>query len=264
MARLTGKVAIVTGGARGIGAASVKKFVEHGGKVMIADILIEEGQALATGLGDQVDSVKLDVTDADDWKNTVAQTLKRFGRLDILVNNAGFGGVYFKAIEDIDIDISRRIMDINFHGTLMGIQAVTPSMVAQGNGSIVNISSSNGMLSANGLASYCASKWAVRGLTKSAALELGPRHIRVNSIHPGGADTEMGNVAKLSRDQYSKGMQHWPLGRACDPEEIAEGILYFASDESGFCTGAELAIDGGQTAGVYYQGLPGGSTAEIR
>lgn len=256
MSGLENKVALITGGARGIGEATVRLLHQNGARVLFTDVLVAEGEALASDIGDGVAFMKHDVREKEQWNEVVARAEAEFGRLDILVNNAGVGGVHFEKLETIALDVVRSMLDINFIGTLLGIQAVIPAMRRSGAGSIINISSSQGMLSANALSVYCATKWAVRGLTKSAALELGPT-IRVNSIHPGGANTKMGNVRGVSLEEYSKGMANTPLRRACDPVEIAEGIMFFASDHSRFCTGAELAVDGGLTAGIYFAGLPG-------
>lgn len=256
MTELANKVALVTGGARGIGEATVRLLHSRGARVLFTDVLDAEGTAVAGDLGDRAIFLKHDVTDANQWAEAVSIAESTFGKLDVLVNNAGVGGVHFEKMETISLEVVRPMLDINIIGTLLGMQAAIPAMRRAGDGSIINISSAQGMLSANGLSVYSATKWAIRGLTKSAALELGPK-IRVNSIHPGGANTKMGNVMGVSLEEYSKGMTNTPLRRACDPVEIAEGIVFFASDHSRFCTGAELAVDGGLTAGIYYDGLPG-------
>lgn len=256
MTELANKVALVTGGARGIGEATVRLLHARGAKVVFTDVLADEGNAVAASIGYGVEFMKHDVRNLDQWAAAVALAESKFGKLDILVNNAGIGGAHFERLETVSLDVVRPMLDVNIVGTLLGIQAAVPAMRRSGSGSIINLSSAQGMMSANALSVYSATKWAVRGLTKSAALELGPK-IRVNSIHPGGADTKMGNIMGLSLEEYSENMKNTPLRRACDTSEIAEGIVFFASDRSRFCTGAELAMDGGLTAGIYYAGLPG-------
>lgn len=225
---------------------------------------MQEGQATASSLGESARFVEHDVRDEDQWKRVVDICKKEFGSVDILVNNAGFGDVHFEVLETVPMDIIRKTIDINLIGTILGMQSVIPTMIDAGGGSIINISSSVAINTMNSLPIYAATKWAVLGLTKTAALELGPKGIRVNSIHPGGVDTLMGNVLQVSREEYSKQMVKTPLQRASDPSEIASGILFFASDEGRYCSGAELAIDGGLTAGLYFEGLPGHPTTDIK
>ena len=259
MGRLDGKVAIVTGGARGIGEATVRLFVAEGAKVVVADVLEAEGAALAASLGDAAHFVRHDVTDAGRWAEVVRITEERFGKLDILVNNAGI--LMMKGLFDHSPDDIRRIIDINLTGTIFGTQAAAAAMRKNGSGSIVNISSADGLTGANAVTAYTASKWGVRGFTKAAAMELGPEGIRVNSIHPGGVDTVMTGAGLRTREQFDASFRVYPAQRACDPVDIAHGILYFASAEGRYCMGAELAIDGGLTAGHYYSGLPGAPRA---
>ena len=264
MRRLEGRAAIVTGAARGIGEATARRFVEEGAQVMLTDILVPEGRAAAQVLGESARFMEHDVRDEAQWKSVVDACRKEFGSVDILVNNAGFGGVHFELLETIPLETIRQMIDINLIGTILGMQSVIPAMTEAGSGSIINISSSVALSTANALSVYSATKWAVRGITKSAALELGPKGIRVNSIHPGGADTLMGNYMGLPHEEFSKGFTHAPLQRACNPSEIASGILFFASDDSRYCTGAELVVDGGQAAGVYLRGLPGHPRTSIK
>lgn len=258
MSRLAEKIAIITGGARGIGAATAECFIEQGAKVVITDVLVEEGEATSAALGESCLFVEHDVSDAAQWQTVVSKAETAFGPVNVLVNNAGIGGVDFCLLEEVDIDKAKRLFDINFFGAVLGMQAVIPAMEKAGGGSIVNISSTTGIRGMNSLAMYGASKAAVMNMSKVAAMELGPRGIRVNTIHPGGADTAMGNMMGVPLEEYSTYQTASPLLRACHPREIANGIIYFASDESAHCTSAELLIDGGQAAGVWFDMLPGG------
>ncbi|MXO74295.1 glucose 1-dehydrogenase [Altererythrobacter aerius] len=259
MNRLQGKVALVTGGARGIGEGIVRRFVREGAHVVIADVLDTEGAALASELGDGVVFVRLDVTRRADWDAALAETEQRFGRLDCLVNNAGV--IVFKALDDLTEDEMRRIIDINVMGVMIGSQAAIPLLERDGGGSIVNMSSADGISGANALSAYCASKFAVRGFTKSCALELGPRGIRVNSIHPGGIVSAMTNPTNAPREHVDAAFSIYPAQRAGDPEDIAAAAAFLASDDGRYCYGTELSVDGGLNAGHYYIGLPGSPAA---
>ena len=259
MKKLTGKTAIVTGAARGIGAAVARLFIDEGARVLLTDVLEDEGRAMVDSLGDRARFLVHDVRSSEQWREAVALCEREFGEgVDVLVNNAGIGGDHFELMEDLAEEMARKILDVNVIGTLLGMQSVVPAMERKNGGSIVNISSNTGIRVMNSLSVYGASKWAVLGLSKTASLELGPRQIRVNTIHPGGANTMMGNAGQLPRPVYDKAFNIAPLQRACEPDEIAAGILFFASDESRYCTGAELVIDGGWSTGVYYPALPGG------
>jgi len=251
--RLQGKVALVSGGARGIGEGIVRRFIAEGARVVIADILVEEGQALAAELGDVALFVTLDVTSRAQWDAAVTQTVARFGGLDCLVNNAGV--IIFKTIDDLSEAEIRRILDINVLGVMLGTQAAIAALEKDG-GSIINMSSADGISGANALSAYCASKFAVRGFTKSCALELGPRGIRVNSIHPGGVDTTMGNPQGQTGEERNWSYGRVPLQRIGEPEEIAAASLFLCSDEASYVNGAELAVDGGWAAGYYHPYLP--------
>lgn len=255
MSRLQDKVAIVTGGARGMGAATSRLFVAEGARVIIADVLDQDGEALARELGDGARYRHLDITDEAGWKALVAETLKDFGQIDILINNAAI--LLFRALLDMEKAEFERVLQVNVLGAFLGIKAVAPSMISRGKGAIVNISSVDGMKSANGLGAYSSSKWAVRGLTRTAALELGHKGIRVNSVHPGGVNTWMSNPDKLSRDIIDKSYPNVPLQRIGEPEEIARVSLFLASDDASYVCGAEVAVDGGMLTGSYYQTLPG-------
>ncbi len=255
MGRLEGKVAIVTGGARGMGAATCRLFVAEGARVVIGDVLDAEGEALARELGDAVRFMRLDVADEANWVRVTEATMEKFGRIDVLVNNAAvltFGGITELSTRDFE-----RAVSINLVGTFVGIRTVAPRMIAQKSGSIVNISSVDGLRGVNALAAYVSSKWGVRGLTKVAALELGHQGVRVNSIHPGGVNTAMSNPTGAPLEEINKHYANVPMQRVGLPDEIARATLFLASDEASYCNGAELAVDGGMAAGAYYPGLPG-------
>jgi 3alpha(or 20beta)-hydroxysteroid dehydrogenase len=239
--RLTGKVAVVSGGARGMGASHVRTLVAEGAKVVFGDILDHEGELVAKELGDAARYVHLDVTQAKDWESAVATAVSEFGGVDILVNNAGILNVGM--IEDYDIAEWHRILDINLTGVFLGIRAVVKPMKEAGRGSIINISSIEGMAGTIACHGYTATKFAVRGLTKSTALELGPSGIRVNSIHPGLIKTPM--TEWVPDDIFQTA-----LGRAAEPKEVSNLVVYLASDESSYSTGSEFVVDGGCTAGL--------------
>lgn len=255
MGKLTGKVAIITGGARGMGAATSRLFVNEGAKVAIADVLDEAGEALATELGDNARFFKLDVTSEDNWAQVVNAVEQAFGPVDALVNNAGI--LMFKSILDTTKADFEKVLGVNLVGELLGIKAVAPGMIARGRGAIVNVSSVDGMKGANGLVAYASSKWGVRGLTKVAAMELGHKGIRVNSVHPGGVDTVMSNHSAAPREDVNKAYGNVPLQRIGGPEEVAAASAFLASDEASYIHGAEIVVDGGMTVGSYYMGFPG-------
>ncbi|GAA4075377.1 glucose 1-dehydrogenase [Actinomadura miaoliensis] len=253
MGQLDGKVALITGGARGMGKAHVRRFVAEGAKVVFGDVLEEEGAKLAADLADAGRFVRMDVTSPEDWRSAVDTAVNAFGRLDVLVNNAGI--IRHKSIEEMSLDECRRILDVNLVGQWLGIKSVTAAMRAAGGGSIVNVSSTEGFIGAAGLAAYSASKFGVRGLTKAAARELGPDGIRVNSIHPGGIITPMSmqddvvNATAASADAFMKAL---PLGRLGSTREVTGLLVYLASDESSYCTGSEILVDGGMLTGAGY------------
>jgi 3alpha(or 20beta)-hydroxysteroid dehydrogenase len=253
MKRLEGKVALVTGGARGIGEGIVRRFVEEGAKVMITDVLDAEGEALADELGQAY--LHLDVSKKAEWDAAIAATEARFGKLDTLVNNAGV--IVFKILDDLSEDEIRRIIDINLIGTMLGAQAAIPAIERAGGGTITNMSSADGIAGANSLTAYCASKFGVRGFTKALALELGPRKIRVNSIHPGGIVTPLSNPGNHPRDLVDQAYLIYPAQRAGDPHDIGAAAAYLASDDAAYCIGTELLVDGGLVAGHYYAVMPG-------
>ena len=255
MSRLEGKVAIVTGAARGMGEATARLFVQEGAKVVLTDVLDEQGQAVAEDLGQDAQFMNLDVASDDGWAQVIGEVDDQHGQIDVLINNAGL--VHFTAIEDFDPKDAEKILGVNTIGPMLGVKHVVPIMKRTGKGSIVNVSSVDGLRGCNGLTLYTASKWALRGLTKSLAYELGTSGIRVNSIHPGGVNTPMGNAKNLPPDQLAQAFARVPLQRIGEPEEIAAASLFLASDEATYITGAELAIDGGWGAGYFQPVLPG-------
>ena len=255
MGRLQGKVAIITGGARGMGEATSRRFVAEGAKVAICDVLDDRGAALAAELGENARFCHLDVTDEDNWQAVIAEVEAAFGGIDVLVNNAGI--LMFKSILETTKADYERVLGVNLVGEFLGVRSVAPGMIARGRGSIVNISSVDGMKGANSLVAYASSKWGVRGLTKVAAMELGHKGIRVNSVHPGGVDTVMSNHDGRARQDLDKTYANVPLQRIAGPEEVAAASLFLASDDASYLNGAEVVVDGGMTTGTYYLGFPG-------
>ncbi len=255
MARLQNKVAIITGGARGMGAATSRVFAQEGAKVVIADVLDAEGAKLAAEIGKSALFVHHDVTDENAWASLLDTTAKTFGPVDALVNNAGV--LLFRTLAETSKADFERVLNINLVGTFLGTKLVGLQMAARGRGSIVNISSVDGMKGANGLGAYCASKWGIRGLTRVAAMEFGHKGVRVNSVHPGGVDTAMGNPYAEQKADVNKRYTMVPLQRVGEPEEVARTSLFLASDESSYLCGAEIAVDGGMLTGQYYVGFPG-------
>lgn len=241
MGMLEGRVAIVSGGARGMGAAEVELFASEGAHVVAGDVLDAEGQALAEGLGDAVRYVHLDVTQEGDWAAAVSAAEEAFGPVSALVNNAGI--VLMGPLEQTSLEDFHRVIGINLVGVFLGIRSVIPSMRRAGGGAIVNISSTAGLMGYSGIPAYVASKWGVRGLTKAAALELSADGIRVNSIHPGPIRTPMtdGMGDEMVTTQ--------PIPRWGEPIEVARMALFLASDMSSFSTGSEFVVDGGAVTG---------------
>jgi 3alpha(or 20beta)-hydroxysteroid dehydrogenase len=236
MGRVDGKVALISGGARNIGGASARMLVAEGAKVVIGDLLDDEGTALAKELGDAARYVHLDVTSDGDWRSAVELTVSEFGRIDVLFNNAGIfnGG----PINRYKAALWQEMLDVNLTGAFLGMRAATDAMIAAGGGSIINTSSIEGLRGTPWAHGYVASKWGLRGLTKSVALELAPHGIRVNSLHPG-------RISTPATDAMPDDMIPIPLGRPGKPEEVATFVVFLASDESSFATGSEFVMDGG-------------------
>ena len=243
MARLQDKVIIITGAAQGMGATHARLCIEAGAKVVLTDINAEKGQALAAELGNQALFIQHNVTSEDDWTQVIAATQAYFGTINVLVNNAGI--TQSKSILETSLDDYRRILEINQVSVFLGMKAVIPSMQASKQGSIINISSINGLV--GGAIGYTDSKFAVRGMTKAAALECTPFGIRVNSVHPGVIATPMimQGDTKAAVEAFAKSI---PLRRVAQPEEVSRLVLYLASDDSSYSTGSEFIVDGGLTA----------------
>lgn len=243
MERLSGKVAIITGGARGMGASHVRRFVEEGAKVVFTDINEEVGEKLASELGDNTLFVKHDVTDEAGWQEVIEKAEAAFGPVNVLVNNAGIS--MSKSIFDMSVEDYKKIIDINQVSVFLGIKAVLPSMQKAEGGSIVNISSMNGIV--GGAVGYTDSKFAVRGMTKAAALQVGHLGIRVNSVHPGVIETPMVTEGDAV-EQIKEFAKQIPMRRMAQSEEVTNMVLFLASSESSYSTGSEFIIDGGLTA----------------
>lgn len=248
--RLENKVALISGGARGMGAAEARMFAREGARVIIGDILEEEGRRTESEIaenGGECLFVKLEVTSEADWQRAVSTAVARFGKLDILVNNAGV--VARGILEDTSVEEWERVMAVNAKGVFLGTKAAIPAMRKAGGGAIINISSISGMVGqANIQPVYNASKGAVRLFTKAAAVQYARDGIRVNSVHPGAVDTPMAAARLADPELQKQAAAQIPLGRTGQPDDIAYGVLFLASDESSFMTGSELVIDGGYTA----------------
>ena len=236
MGRVEGKVALISGGARNIGGASARLLVAEGAQVVIGDVLDEEGQALADELGENARYVHLDVTSEEDWAAAVELATTTYGRLDVLFNNAGIfnGGL----LQRYKREQWQEMLDVNLTGAFLGMKAATDALIAAGGGSIINTSSIEGLRGTPWAHGYVASKWGLRGLTKSAAMELAPHGIRVNSLHPG-------RISTPATDQMPEDLIPIPLGRPGRVEEVATFVLFLASDEATFTTGSEFTMDGG-------------------
>ena len=247
--RLNGKVALITGAARGQGAAEARLFAQEGAKVVLADVLDQEGSVVAAEIaeaGGDALYVHLDVTNEDDWDRAIQSAVSSFGKIDILVNNAGIwrrGHVLETSSEQWDL-----VLGVNAKGVFLGTKAAIPEMRKAGGGSIINISSTAGLVGSRTSSAYSASKGAVRIFTKSTAIQYAAEGIRANSIHPGPIDTDMGDQVWPDADSRERAVARTALARMGTPQDIAYGALYLASDESSFVTGAELVIDGGLTA----------------
>lgn len=248
MARLSGKVAIVTGAAQGMGEAHARAFVAEGAKVVLTDLNREGGERLAGELGENALFVRQDVASASDWNDVVAAGEAKFGRITVLVNNAGIIGPV-KGLLDFSEEEFLQVCAVNQTGVFLGMKAVIPSMIAAGGGSIVNISSIAGMLGTkeSSNAAYCASKWAVRGMSKLIAAQFGRQGIRVNSVHPGYILTPM--MIAATDESGGGAAEAIPLGRMAQPDEVSRVVLFLASDEASFVSGAEHVVDGAMIAG---------------
>jgi 3alpha(or 20beta)-hydroxysteroid dehydrogenase len=248
--RVSGKIALVTGGAQGIGAAIARKLAAQGATVVIGDIQQERGEEVARSIAGNTRFLSLNVTDPNSWTTALEAIKSTVGGLDVLVNNAGNGCA--GPIEHQDVEIHRAVVDLNLNGVWLGVRAVVPLLAERGGGSIVNISSIDGLAGVTGLSTYVATKFAVTGMTKALALELGDKGIRVNSVHPGIVATIYDRsmpAAHMARLEKSVARQ--PIKRMATAEEIANAVLFFASDESSYCTGSQLLVDGGHLAGPY-------------
>ncbi|WP_104182152.1 SDR family NAD(P)-dependent oxidoreductase [Arthrobacter sp. B0490] len=249
MARLEGKVALITGAAAGMGAEHARLFIEEGAKVILTDVDAAAGEALAAELGESALFLTHDVSDAESWAAVVEEGTRTFGPITVLVNNAGLSGPYAQTAE-LDDATFNRLVSVNQYGVFYGMRAVLPGMVEAGGGSIVNISSAAGMAHLPGTTNiaYTGSKFAVRGMTKTTAIEYGSRGVRVNSVHPGAILTPMARAINdpAELDRTAKSI---PIGRFAEPREVSFPVLFLASDESSYVTGSELIVDGGRLAG---------------
>jgi 3alpha(or 20beta)-hydroxysteroid dehydrogenase len=251
---LQGKVALITGAAGGLGAALSRAFVAEGAHVVVTDVQHDGARAVADELGDAATFAPLDVTSEDAWKTTIEAVVRDRGRVDVVVNNAAV--LLVGPILDYSASDFRTSVEVNQIGCFLGVQAGARAMIADGRGgSIINIGSVDGLRGTPGVAGYASTKWAVRGLTRVAAVEFGPRKVRVNAILPGGMTTAMAAPAinvKMRLRPAEQIVGGWPLGRLAHPDEIAPLAVFLASDESAYCTGAEFVIDGGATSGPDY------------
>lgn len=248
--RLADKIALVTGSGSGIGEACARVMAAHGATVIVSDVRADAGAEVARSIGGTASFLPLDVTVPEQWDAIIAEIERRHGGLDSLVNNAGAGTG--GGIERETIEGHRRVFDINVTGVWVGIRAALKAMDRRGGGSIVNISSIDGLVGVEGLSTYVGSKFAVTGITRSLALELGPRNIRVNAVHPGIIATPMvGKNTGPAMERLQKAVARQPIARMGTPEEIANAVVFLASDESSFCTGSSLVVDGGHIAGPF-------------
>ena len=248
MGRLDGKIALITGAARGQGECEARLFAAEGAKVVLTDVL-DDGQAVAESIGAAAAYAHLDVTSAEQWQAAVELCTARFGRPNVLVNNAGI--MQPGTLLECDEATFRKTIDVNLTGPFLGIKAIAPAMIDGGGGSIINVSSVAALIARPGYTAYGTSKWGLRGLTKYAAMELGHHGIRVNSIHPGAVATPMTlpDLSPAAVAERNSVLSHLPIPRWAQPEEIARLALFLASDESSFSTGSEFIADGGRSAG---------------
>ncbi|NIB40323.1 glucose 1-dehydrogenase [Pseudomaricurvus alkylphenolicus] len=249
--RLQDKIALITGGARGIGAACAEMFAREGAKVAIADRRADEGQSLCAELNSKVPGsaifVEFDISNEDAWAKAVTDVESSFGKINVLVNNAGM--IRVMPFEKTDVSTFKKVVDTNLLGTFLGMKAVLEGMKEAGGGSIINFSSVQGLEGREGLAAYSSTKFGIRGLTKTTAIELGPYGIRVNTVIPGPTRTKMTERPGWTDEQYNAAYGKYPLGRMASASEVANVALFLASDESSFCTGGDFAADGGVSVG---------------
>jgi 3alpha(or 20beta)-hydroxysteroid dehydrogenase len=258
--KLEGRIAVITGAARGQGEATARLFAAQGARVVLADMLETEGLAVAADIGASALFVKLDVSEENQWAALDTAIKTKWGHAaDILVNNAGI--VHPASILDLTKVDFERVLQINLIGAWLGIKTLAPGMVAKGKGAIVNIVSSSGLWGMNGLAAYSSSKWALRGISKTAAMELGYKGVRVNAVFPGGINTAMGNVTNEAASELNKYYVGQTIQRIGEPDEVAQTSLFLASDDASYVCGAEVTVDGGQTLGVFTPFLPGAPTS---
>lgn len=246
--RLDGRVILISGGARGQGEAEARLFVSEGARVVLGDVLDGLGKKVARSLAERALYVNLDVSCETDWSRAVSAAIDQFGKLDGLINNAGVRAAW-RPLTGYSLADYREVIDVNQIGVFLGMREVAPAITEAGGGTIVNVSSVAGMIGVAGSIAYTASKWAVRGMTKTAALELGPHGIRVNSIHPGGVDTPMIADLLATLPQAAPGSRYG-VGRIGTAQEIATIALFLSNDESSLCTGAEFVADDGSLAGI--------------
>ena len=247
MGRLEGKVAIVTGASRGMGESHAREFVKEGASVVLTDVNAKSGKAIADELGEKALFVEHDVTSASGWVDVIAKAEAQFGPVNVLVNNAGVLGKVSNILDFSEENYSH-VIAVNQNSVFLGMQAVIPSMLKAGGGSIVNISSNAGITSIYGTpnVAYSASKWAVRGMSKYVAVEYGPQNIRCNSVHPGYTMTPM--MVEATDEVGGDALSMIPLRRISDPVEVSKLVVFLASDEASFVTGAEYVVDGGMTS----------------
>ncbi len=253
--RLEGKVAIITGAARGQGEAEARLFAAEGARVVVADVLDDAGRAVAESIGDAASFEHLDVSSEADWARVVRAAVDHAGPLTTLVNNAGVVG--YSAFEETSLDDYMRFIQVNQVGTFLGMRTAIPELSASGGGSIVNVASIEGLRGSNGLVAYGSSKWAIRGLSKIGAVELARRGIRVNTLIPGSVDTLMAKPPDGIEIDFEALLANLPIPRPGRADELAQAALYLASDESSYVSGSELVVDGAWTAGSLTPGMPG-------
>jgi 3alpha(or 20beta)-hydroxysteroid dehydrogenase len=257
MERLAGKIALITGAARGTGEAIARRFVAEGARVWLGDVLDERGEKVAAELGDAASYVSHDVTSEAQWQRIVGRALDAHGRIDILVNNAAV--LHIGRIENTPAEVVRRVLEVNTLGPFLGLRAVVGPMRAQGGGAIVMVGSIDSLLGMNGISAYAASKWGLRGLAKAAALELGRDGIRVNSVCPSGGSAEMyapwAKQLGSAAEDLAAYLSHRAIPGGVPLEEIAAAVVFLASDEARHCAGLDLAVDGGAHAGRFLPAL---------